>query len=159
MSALRRANLDEYLTWLRAWLDAGHEPTHAYDYPWSRQTWLTATSDFTLGGECGANAVNIIVPAGVQHVRGDLGHNNLYFVDGPEQRGKFVPVFDNPEFQVLTGVPEFIRGEQRKHAEWERERAAAEKLRRRQAKESDVGRYAAPHNAPVRPAGSEETTT
>ena len=142
MSALRPATLDEYLTWLRAWLDAGHQPTHAYDYPWSRWRWLTATGDFRLGGECGADAVQILVQPGVQHVGGELGHNRLYLLDGTDQRGDFVPVFSDPVFELLPGVREFVRSEALKRAEWMRERAEAEEQRRLMAEDSDVPRSA-----------------
>lgn len=138
MSALRPATLDEYLTWLRAWLDAGHQPTHAYDYPWSRWTWLTATRDFRLGDECGADAVQIMVQPGVQHVGGGLGHNQLYFADGPGQRGGMVPVFSDPVFEMLPGVREFVASERRKAAERERRWAVAEEDRRLAAADSDV---------------------
>lgn len=140
MSALRPAVLDEYLIWLRAWLDAGHEPTHTYDYPWSRQDWYTATRDFALGGECGADAVQIIVPAGIQWTRGDLGHNRLYLLDGAEQRGDFVPVFSDPAFEALPGVREFVAAKARKYAEMRRQRATREERRQRMAADSDVPR-------------------
>ena len=142
MSALRPATLDEYLTWLRAWLDAGNQPTHAYDYPWSRWTWLTATRDFRLGDECGADAVQILVQPGVQHVGGGLGHNQLYFADETGQRGGMVPVFSDPVFEMLPGVREFVRSKERERAEWMRKRAEAEDARRRAAAESDVPRSA-----------------
>ena len=140
MNALRPAVLDEYLTWLRAWLDAGHQPTHAYDYPWSRQEWLTATRDFTLGGECGADSVRIIVPTGIEWARGDLGHNSLYFLDGPKQMGDVVPVFSDPQFEVLPGVAEFIREEKLRHVAWEREVEARKKAAALAARDSDVPR-------------------
>lgn len=142
MSALRPATLGEYLIWLRAWLDAGHQPTHAYDYPWSRWTWLTATRDFRLGDEHGADAVNILVRPGVQHVGGGLGHNQLYFADGTEQRGGMVAVFSDPAFEMLPGVREFVRSKEQERAEWMRKRAEAEDARRLAAADSDVPRSA-----------------
>lgn len=142
MTALRPATLDEYLIWLCTWLDAGNKPTHAYDYPWAQWTWLAATRDFRLGGECGANAVHILVQPGIQHVDGGLGHNNLYFADGLEQRGDTVPVFADPAFEMLPGVREFIADERRKTAEWERELADAEAARQLAAADSDVPRSA-----------------
>jgi len=142
VSALRPATLDEYLTWLRAWLTPCRPPTHAYDYPWSRWTWLTATRDFTLGGECGANAVHILVPDGIDYARGDIGHNELYFMNGPVQCGGLVPVFSDPGFQSLPGVPEFIAAERLKEAAWMREQDEAEEQRRRMAADSDVPRCA-----------------
>lgn len=155
MSALRPATLDEYLTWLRAWLDAGHQPTHAYDYPWSRQAWLTASRDFTLGGECGANAVHIIVPAGIRHAGGGLGHNQLYFIDGPEQRGHTVPVFSDPPFETLPGVPKFLREERQWLSTWRSEVEARKAASARAMQGSDVGRWAAGHGAG--PDSEEET--
>lgn len=147
MSALRPATLNEYVTWLRAWIHAGNEPTHAYDYPWSRQTWLTATRDFRLGGERGADSVHILAPAGVHHAGGALGHNQLYFTDGPGQRGGVIPVFADEVFQSLPGVREFIREEERRRAVW-----LQEVEERHAAEGSDVGRWAALHGAgPVRP--------
>ncbi|GAA3852328.1 hypothetical protein GCM10023084_03170 [Streptomyces lacrimifluminis] len=149
MTALRPATLDEYLIWLRAWLDAGNQPTHAYDYPWAQRTWLTATRDFRLGGECGSDAVHILVQPGIRHVGGGLGHNNLYLADGPEQRGGTVPVFSDPAFEMLPGVREFIADERRKTVEWKQERADADAARKLAAVSSDV---------PRRPASSEEKT-
>lgn len=142
MTALRPATLDEYLTWLRTWLTDWRPPTHAYDYPWARQAWLTATRDFALGGECGADAVHILVPDGIDYARGELGHNQLYFMNGPVQCGGQVPVFSDPEFLSLPGVREFIAAERRKTAEWERERTEAEDAYRRAAADSDVPRSA-----------------
>lgn len=149
MSALRPATLDEYLLWLRAWLDAGNQPTHAYDYPWARQRWLTATRDFHLGAEHGSHAVHIIVPAGLQWAGGERGHNELYFMDGPEQRGYFVPVFSDPGFELLPGVREFAAAEQVKRAVWRRKMDEAVEARRLAAAGSDVPQR--PLAGPVRP--------
>ncbi len=141
MSALRPASLDEYLTWLSAWINKGNQPTHSYDYPWSEERWLTATRDFTLGDECGARAVSILVPAGLRYVSGGLGHNQLYFLDGPKQIGYTIPVFSDPQFQVLPGVAEFIREEQRRESMRQIEMDAYESERVRAARGSDVSEW------------------
>lgn len=138
MTALSPATLDEYLIWLRAWIDAGHAPTHAYDYPWERQAWYTATRDFHLGSECGADAVNIVVPSGIQHVGGGLGHNQLYVMDGPAQHGGVVPVFSDPAFETLPNVREFIAAERVKEAAWRQEIEDARAAREWVARDSDV---------------------
>lgn len=140
MTALRPATLDEYLIWLRSWIDAGHAPTHAYDYPWARQDWFTATRDFRLGGECGVDAVRILVQPGLRHTGGSLGHNQLYFADGPEQRGCVVPVFSDPAFGMLPGVREFVTAKRAEEAAWRQEAEDREAARQRAAASSDVPR-------------------
>lgn len=142
MTVFRPCTVTEYAAWLKAWLDAGNQPTHYYDYPFERQTWLTAQRNFTTGGECGANAVHVVVPAGVSYEGGALGHNQLYFMDGATQCGDFVPVFNDPVFATLTdGMPAFIARKQEENRAFERQveghKLAAERAMRR----SDVGRW------------------
>lgn len=142
MTVFRPCTMNEYAAWLRAWLKAGNQPTHYYDYPFEGQTWLTAQQDFTTGGECGANAVCVVVPAGVSYKGGSLGHNQMYFMDGVTQRGGWIPVFNDPVFATLAeDIPAFIA---RKKAEdraierdMERRRVQADEAMRR----SDVGRW------------------
>lgn len=142
MTAFREATLDEYAAWLRAWLAAGNQPTHYYDRPFGRERWLTAERDFTTGGECGARSVHIIVPAGVEHVSGGLGHNNLYYMDGPRQVGRNVPIFNDPVLRALSDViPAFIEAEKVKKNAWRREMEARKRLDDRRSLQSDVGRY------------------
>jgi hypothetical protein len=118
----RRATVSDYRKWLRWWLLSGMKPTHYYDYPFDRWTWLYALQDFRTGGECGAKAVNIVVPPGVKCLGGGLGHNNLFFMGGMSTaRGGVVPVFNDPEFTTLFGVRRFIRREQDRAAALEAE--------------------------------------
>lgn len=103
----RLARVSEYVDWLRGHLAGGGQITHAYDYPIARADFLLARSDFTTGGECGTDAAQIVVPAGVRHLGGDLGHNNLFFMDGFTCTGRaIVPVYADPEFDALPGVRE-----------------------------------------------------
>lgn len=115
MSRLTPSSPQVYLRWLETWLAAGNNPTHYYDYSASRWNWLLAQDDFHTGGECGANAVQIIVPSGIRWIGGALGHNKLYFMDGPGQQGGSVPVFEGPEFLALgAGVIRFIQDQKAK---------------------------------------------
>lgn len=100
--------------------------------------------------------MHIIVPAGIRHAGGGLGHNQLYFIDGPEQQGRTVPVFSDPQFEALPGVPEFVREAERRLAVWRSEVEARKAASVRAMQGSDVGRWAAGFGAG--PAGSEETT-
>lgn len=143
MTAFRTSGLGEYIEWLRQWIEAGNSPTHAYDYPFTRWTWLTAQRDFTTGGECGSLAVNILVPPGVRHVGGALGHNLLYLTDGDgvSLKGRSVPVFSDPEFATLAGVPELIEQQRRKDAESLRASEQSLKELRAAAADSSIGRH------------------
>jgi hypothetical protein len=86
--------------------------------------------------------VHILVPDGIDYARGDIGHNELYFMNGPVQCGGLVPVFSDPGFQSLPGVPEFIAAERLKGTAWMRELDEADERRRRMAADSDVPRCA-----------------
>lgn len=140
MDVFRGSTVDEYVEWLKAWLAAGHRPTHYFPYPFTTWTWLTAQQDFTTGGECGALAVHIIVPPGIRHTGGDLGHNCLYFLDGPRVKGHTMPVFSDPVFKTL-GINDFIAEQQA------RDRATRQAMEARlerselAAGRSDIGRH------------------
>lgn len=142
MKAFRQGTLDDYLNWLRLWLVQGNQPTHYYDYPFSKWDWLVAQRDFTTGGECGTDAANIIVPQGIHHVGGDLGHNTLYLIDGPSLQGDVVPVFEDEEFYALSrDVIDFIEAKKTKrtselHEAKKRRQESAARLRA-----SDIGQW------------------
>lgn len=137
----RTATLDDYLEWLHAWLRAGNRPTHFYDYPFARWTWLTALRDFETAGETGSNAVSIIVPAGVRR-SGEVGHNNLFFMDGPAIREYgIVPVFADAPFTAIEGMGEFIAEERARSRQRQREAEARWKANDLAAAASDIGQF------------------
>jgi hypothetical protein len=153
--AFRPATVTEYIAWLRPWLAAGNQPTHYYDYPWARWTWLTAEKDFTTGGECGANAVHIIVRPGVRHAGGGIGHNQLYFLDGTKQVGGQIPIFTDADFTDLPGVVGFVANERRRDAEYRMQIEESRNERAAAAVGSDVTRYLTPAAAPSDPGRGE----
>lgn len=138
----RTATLDNYLAWLEAWVRAGNMPTRYEDHPFgSYGTWLLAQRDFVTGGETGALRVSIIVPPGIDHASGPLGHNTLYYLDGPDLVGHRAPVFNDPEFANIPGLDAFLRtrvAEQLAQNVKEEERAT--KVRQRAAA-SDIGKF------------------
>lgn len=143
--AFRMATLDEYVAWLRLYLQQGGKPTHYQDAPFDRQGWLVAEKSFTTGGECGALSTSIIVPAGIRHLHGDLGHNRLYLMDGPRVFGDIVPLFDDPVFRTLSeDIPDFIAEQEASQAASmkDAERRQAEALQR--SRKGDLGRYLHP---------------
>lgn len=143
--AFRKATLDEYVAWLRLYLDQGGRPTHYYDYPFRGERWLIAEQDFTTGGECGTFSAEIIVPEGVEYLGGGRGHNELYFMDGARHIGHVVPVFDDPVFRALSkDVPIFIAAKKAERAQWEREHKAMAEESVRRSRQSDLGRYLRP---------------
>lgn len=98
--SLRPARRQDYEAWLRSWVEAGNQPTHPYNYPFEQgnssnafephgKRWHVAEQDFSTVPLHGADSVCIIVPEGVQHVEGELGHTSLYFYKNPdpEQQG------------------------------------------------------------------------
>jgi hypothetical protein len=141
MSKFEPAPLGVYIDWLRQHLNAETRPTHWYDYPYPQRKFLLATADFTTGGECGVNARSILIPAGIRHLGGALGHNLLYHFDKDALVPSIIPIYSNLEFLVLPGVAEFIvEAKQRDRAFW----AEQEKLRADSDAamlEGDLGRY------------------
>lgn len=96
----RSARVEDYKKWLAGFIKKGGEPTHFYDYPMkgSLDDWLVATADFELVPLYGANSLHIIVLNGVKFKGGDLGHTELYFMDGFEKRASCIPVYADIEF-------------------------------------------------------------
>lgn len=140
MSRFRPAPLAVYLEWLRLHLEAGGVLTHHYDYPFERARFLLATADFTTGGECGAQARTILLPAGIHHAGGQLGHNDLLGFDHPEG-GDFVPTYSNPEFLALPGVAAHIAEQRRRDCEYRAQAARDQAAHDAAARASDLGRY------------------
>jgi hypothetical protein len=104
------ATVQDYVDWLKKALAKGYAPTYYYDYPMPRMA--KAIGNFTMNGECGARAIDIIVCEGVQFT-GDQGHNDL-FMPGGYPSSVFVPVYNNPEFLQIPGMREFIEIEKMK---------------------------------------------
>lgn len=140
-----RASATDYIAWLRGYLAAGGTITHAYDYEFARADFLVAHADFTIGGECGADARPIIT-ASRDHFRGgELGHNKIYILDGYEivARLPWVPVYTDPAFADVPGYDEAVEAEaarERAHAARERAREAERDAMR---ETSDLSRFAA----------------
>ncbi|SLH41618.1 hypothetical protein [Mycobacteroides abscessus] len=108
---LRPAGLDHYVKWLRDWLEHGNQPNLYYDKPFVASNWRIAdeVDNFIVPRNRGAGSVNIIVHMGTEHyVMGDLGHNQLYCHEGPEQVGGRIPVYSDPIFAHLLDIGEFL---------------------------------------------------
>ena len=95
---LRRALPIEYMKWLRGFIEAGGSPTHSYEYSMPNSLSI-ATRSFELeDGMCGALAVNVIVPIGIECRGGARGHCNLYYMDEFRCDGGFVPIYTDTRF-------------------------------------------------------------
>lgn len=95
---LAPAGRRDYLAWLKGYVNAGNSPTHYYEYPFERwNNFYIAKKDIHLVRLCGASAINIIVPNGINVLGGDRGHCNVFYYDGYEYRG-IVPVFSDTVF-------------------------------------------------------------
>ena len=97
---LRQAKVKDYKNWLAGFLEKGGKPTHCYDYPLEggMEDWKTACSDFRIIPLFGADSLNIIVPKGIEFLGGELGHNNLYFMDGFSCLDGWVPIYSDIHF-------------------------------------------------------------
>lgn len=139
--AFQALPLDRYAAWLRGYLEYGGKITHVYDYPYARRRFLLATRNFTTGGECGAAAREILVPAGIRHLGGGLGHCSLYFEDGPALKGNFVPAYSNPVFTGLPGYAKAVTEAQAQKAAFEARHLAYENERSKRALISDLSAH------------------
>ena len=141
--------LSRYIEWLTAYTQAGGLITHVYDYPYERAGFLLARSDFSLGGECGSQARPVLVPAGVRHLGGKLGHNTLYFEASDEDqihvRGSWVPAYSNPGFADVPGYAEARRSADERHAASSAQRSHYMDDERERIRTSDLSAYVNRH--------------
>lgn len=79
---LRRATAREYNAWMRGYLEKGGGIGHAYDYGLPSSYYVAIRNIGSLPALFGAQSVSIIVPAGITVSYGNLGHNELFFMDG-----------------------------------------------------------------------------
>lgn len=87
----------DYSLWLKGFMEAGGIPTHCYNYNMP-EYFCVATGDFVLQPLYGSDAIKVIIPVGVE-VRGeDIGHCNLFFMDGYKHKGRWVPLYNDFEF-------------------------------------------------------------
>lgn len=100
MGKLRQAKVKDYKNWLAGFLERGGKPTHCYDYPLERgmEEWKVALSDFQIVPLFGADSLDIIIPKGIKFLGGELGHTNLYFMDGFSHAGSWVPIYSDIHF-------------------------------------------------------------
>ena len=93
MPKLKPAYAHNYKKWLRGYLENGGTPTHWYDYGLP-DSFYVAKRNIEMTPLFGSTAINIIVPKGID-VSGNLGHCNLYFMDGFKAKGRWIPVYGN----------------------------------------------------------------
>lgn len=100
MGRLRPARVEDYKNWLAGFLAMDNKPTHCYNYPLERgmEDWKVALADFQIVPLFGADSLNIIVPKGIRFLGGELGHNNLYLMDGFSCLGGWVPIYSDIHF-------------------------------------------------------------
>jgi len=85
---IRRASRYEYENWLEGYLGHGGEIKYRQDYTFPEDDFFVATGNMQLPHNlCGAAAINLIVPCGIDVEVPDLGHCNVYYKDGYHVRG------------------------------------------------------------------------
>lgn len=90
-----QASKEDYEAWLAGYINNGGEITHTYDYSWSDRNWCLAVRDFRISPLCGSDALYIIVKSGVKLLGGDLGHSEVYLMDGFKLLGSWVPTYED----------------------------------------------------------------
>lgn len=93
--SLRNATTVEYREWLEGYINRGGSVTQHYNGRMNDDRYYVAIEDFELHDNCGAFAYDIIVPIGVSFLGGELGHCNLYFMDGFATLGWHVPMWND----------------------------------------------------------------
>jgi len=108
----------DYDEWLTGYMAQGNEPTHYYEYPWSRVagSFFVATKDFELPPLFGVSAISLIVPKSVKFLGGGLGHSRLYFEDGYTMKGEYIVVPVYQDTYVIQEIPAPLN-DQRKASE------------------------------------------
>lgn len=92
----RIAFIEDYMAWLRGFLNNGGTPTHAYNYPWSRWKWFVLLRETKLPPLYGVEAIEIIIPETVR-IMGEPGHSNLFFMKDFRASG-IIPIFSDTVF-------------------------------------------------------------
>ncbi len=98
--SLRPATAGDYQQWLEGHGKNGGRVTHAYDYPLPAGEFYVAVRDFEMYPLTGSSAIKVIVPENVKVLGGELGHSNLFFMNGYRRTGWFTPSFSNAKPQA-----------------------------------------------------------
>ena len=93
----RQATKNDYMKWLKGFLEGGGNVTHVYDYNMPLDKWLVVSEDFEILPLYGSRSNGIIVENNVEVEYGSEGHNNLYFMDGGVSPN-FVPIYSDIVF-------------------------------------------------------------
>lgn len=91
------AKVSHYEAWLTGYLKQGGKISHVYNYPMPDEFLVVRKSDnVKISALYGASAKSIIVPWGVScECEENIGHNNVYFMDGFKVKGNWVPCYSD----------------------------------------------------------------
>jgi len=91
----------DYRKWLKGFVAKGGKITNVYDYPISSDLsdWFVAHRAFEISPLFGASSINIIAQEGVELLGGELGHNEIYFLDNYEHMGSNVPTYTDMKLE------------------------------------------------------------
>ncbi len=88
---LRQATSDEYLAWLRGFVENGGEPT-TFEPVSMPTNFYIVNNDINLPS-WDEEPVNLIIPKGVEVRHGRLGLNCLFYMEGFTHKGFTVPMY------------------------------------------------------------------
>lgn len=94
----RPATKEDYMKWLKGYLENGGNVTHVYDRNMGLDDWEVVTKDFVISQLYGASSKNLIIENGVTFKGGAEGHNGMYFMDGFRLHCGIVPIYSDIVF-------------------------------------------------------------
>lgn len=131
---VRPATAAEYKEWLRGYLENGGKITSVFRWSTSSE-FVTATEDFRLLARHGARLLHLIVPKGISVTTSELGHSNVYMLDGYKHAGYCVPLFCDINFEEphLQKILDQARADDRENMRRLHSRTKAHETRERRA--------------------------
>ena len=92
-----QATAEDYAAWLKGYILQGGKISNFYDYDILDDLIIAIGDANTIQPLYGAESKSVIVPKGKKFEvkEGELGHNEIYFMDGFRQMGGIVPLYND----------------------------------------------------------------
>lgn len=98
-SNTKKATVGEYNRWLKGYLEKGSKNniTNRYDYEFERKgnMYMVIGDGAFIDDLYGSSSIDLIIPKGKKIDIRDIGHCNIYYMDGYRLRGHSVPIYNN----------------------------------------------------------------
>ena len=96
---LRNATREDYLPWLKGYLEKGGSVTHFYNHPFLGWDWYVAEKNINIAANfVGSIQPQIIIPRGISITNRDWGACKLFFIENYETTSWVIPSFEDTPF-------------------------------------------------------------